>query len=73
MPEIIEESGGGLIYDTDEDLVAAMDRLLANPSYRDKLGESGYGALQDKWTPEEYLDRYFAIIHKIAATRTIKR
>lgn len=28
---------------------------------RDKLGESAYGALQEKWTPEAYLDRYFAI------------
>lgn len=72
MPEIIEESGGGLIYETDEDLVAAMDCLVANPSYRDKLGESGYAALEEKWKPEAYLDQYFAIIRKIAATRTMK-
>ena len=30
MPEIIEESGGGCIYNTDEELLAATEKLLAD-------------------------------------------
>jgi len=68
MPEYVEESGGGFVYDTEEELVAAMDRLLANPSYRRELGWRGYQAYQQKWTTEVYLRRYFALIRDIAAT-----
>jgi glycosyltransferase involved in cell wall biosynthesis len=66
MPEIIEESGGGFVYDTQEELVAAMDQLLANPSHRDEMGLRGHQAYQRQWTPEAHLKRYFALIQEIA-------
>jgi glycosyltransferase involved in cell wall biosynthesis len=70
MPEIIEESGGGFVYDTEEELVAVMDLLLADPSHRRELGLQGYQAYQRNWTPEAHLERYFALIREIAATRS---
>lgn len=69
MPEIIEESGGGFAYDTEEELIASMDLLLAKPSYRDEPGTRGYEAYKLNWTPEAHLKRYFDLIHEIAATR----
>jgi glycosyltransferase involved in cell wall biosynthesis len=69
MPEMIEESGGGFIYHTDEELLAAMDQLLADPSYRRVLGVRGYEAYQRHWTAEAHLQGYFALIHEIAAAR----
>jgi glycosyltransferase involved in cell wall biosynthesis len=69
MPEIIEESGGGFIYDTEEELIAAMDRLLAEPSYRRELGLRGYQAYRQKWTAEAHLQSYFALIREVAATK----
>ena len=68
MPEIVEESSGGLVYDTEEELVAAMDQLLGDPSYRRDLGLRGYQAYQRNWTAEAHLKRYFALIREIAAT-----
>ena len=70
MPEVIEESGGGFIYDTDEELIAAMDRLLADSSYRNQLGQRGYDAYKKNWTAEVHFERYFKLIHEIAATRS---
>jgi len=70
MPEAIEESGGGFVYDTEEELVAAMDRLLADPSCRRRLGLSGYQAYQRRWTGKAYLNGYFDLIRRIAATRS---
>jgi glycosyltransferase involved in cell wall biosynthesis len=66
MPELIEESGGGFIYETDEELVAAMNQLLADPSYRRRLGRRGYQAYQREWTAEVHLEHYFALIREIA-------
>jgi glycosyltransferase involved in cell wall biosynthesis len=69
MPEIVEESGGGFVNHTEEELVAAMDQLLANPSLGRELGWRGYQAYQRRWTPEAHLERYFTLIREIAATR----
>ena len=69
LPEIIQESGGGFIYDTEEQLFGAMDTLLQDPLCRRDLGLNGYNAYREKWTPEAHLKRYFGLIDKIAATR----
>ncbi|MGC8787347.1 MAG: glycosyltransferase family 4 protein [Anaerolineae bacterium] len=65
MREVVEESGGGVIYGTEEDLQVAIERLLADRSYRNELGERGYQAYLEKWTPEAHLTRYFALIHEL--------
>jgi glycosyltransferase involved in cell wall biosynthesis len=70
MPETVQESGGGLIYDTDEELLAAMDQLLADSAYRRRLGLLGHTALEKKWTADAHLQRYFELIGEIAASRS---
>ena len=69
MVEVIEESGGGVLYESDDELLAAMDRLLEDRSYRTTLGMSGYQAYEQKWTAEAHLDRYLALIQELAARR----
>jgi glycosyltransferase involved in cell wall biosynthesis len=66
MPELIAESGGGAVYDTDDQLLAAMERLL-DSSYRRRLGALGYQAYQKLWTPEAHLRGYFDLITQLAA------
>jgi glycosyltransferase involved in cell wall biosynthesis len=67
MPEIIGESRGGFCYNTEQDLVGAMDKLLEDPRLRYELGLKGYNAYREKWTPDAHLKRYFELIEKIAA------
>ncbi len=69
MPEIIEDSGGGLVYATEQDLVAAMGALLSDPAYRDALGQRAREALHARWTPEAYLERYLGLIDRIRARK----
>jgi glycosyltransferase involved in cell wall biosynthesis len=66
LPEMVEQSRGGLCYKTEEELEAAMDRLLSDPSYRQELGRQGYEAYLRNWTAEAHLKQYFELIHKIA-------
>ena len=70
MPEIIMESGGGFVYDTEEELVAAMDQLLVDPSRRRELGWRGYEAYRRKWTPEAHMQGYFALIREAETARS---
>ena len=69
IPALIEQTGGGLVYSTEQELLAAMDRLLTDPSCRDELGLRGYHAYRQNWTAEAHVERYFALIDEIAATR----
>jgi glycosyltransferase involved in cell wall biosynthesis len=69
MPEIIKDSNGGFIYNTEGELLEAMDRMLADPSYRRDLGMRGHQAYLQKWTTETHLQSYFALIHKLGANK----
>jgi len=69
LPELIKESGGGCIYNTENELIAVMDRLLADPSYRNNLGGRGYEAYKQKWTEDAHLKRYFDLINDIKINR----
>ena len=71
MPEVIQESGGGIVYDTEPELVSAMESLLSNVGWRDRLGELGFKAVAGKWSADAHLNSYFGLIHEIAARKSI--
>ncbi len=73
MPEIIAESGGGVIYDTDAELIAAMDKLLLDTAHRERLGINGYHAYLRDWTAEAHMQRYFDLISEIAEAKASRQ
>lgn len=72
MPEFIEESGGGYAYRTDAELSAAMNRLLQDTQHRNVLGQRGYRAYREKWSEEVHVERYLALIDRIAGEKRHK-
>ncbi len=66
LPEVVQESGGGFVYRTKEELLAAMRRIAASPSYRDELGEKGYSAFVRWWSKEAHLKIYFGLLRGLA-------
>ncbi len=48
--EVVEESGGGLIYRNNEELIKAMEILRTQPETRKNLAEKGYNAYRKYWT-----------------------
>jgi len=69
MPEIIKESGGGFVYETETDLVTAMDRLLTEPVLRTALGVRGSQAIRQRWSANAHIERYLALVAELAARR----
>ncbi|HST25210.1 MAG TPA: glycosyltransferase family 4 protein [Gaiellaceae bacterium] len=64
LPEVVEESGGGLVYRTPAELVEAMEALRTDPDRRRALGEAGHGALGRLWCEEAHVEQYFARIEE---------
>lgn len=69
MPEIVEESGGGLLYTTEQELVSALDRLVDDSPYRNALGERALEALRKYRTPDAYLARYLGLVEELRDAR----
>jgi glycosyltransferase involved in cell wall biosynthesis len=72
MPKIIEESGGGFVFNTEKELLNAMDQLLGDQNLRQEVGRRGYEALQQKWSAEVHIKRYLELVEHIATARKEK-
>lgn len=66
LPEVVAESGGGIVYRTPGELVAALEALRTDPDRRRALGDAGYDALKRLWSEETHVESYFARIEEAA-------
>jgi glycosyltransferase involved in cell wall biosynthesis len=57
FPEIVEQSGGGLLFANDEELLAAMTRLQGDAVYRDGLATRAYETCREHWSEEVVVGR----------------
>jgi glycosyltransferase involved in cell wall biosynthesis len=73
MPEMVQDTGGGVVYNNDTELVAAMTRLAEDRTYRAALGKRALAGYYAHWTADAYVDRYFGLIRDIAARRASPR
>ena len=72
LPELVAESGGGLVFRTDDELVDALDKLAADADLRVRLGCDGYFARQGVWSEAEHLERYFGLIGETRRARRVR-
>jgi glycosyltransferase involved in cell wall biosynthesis len=71
LPEIVEQSGGGLIYNNESELLEALETLRLDAGLRRDLGERGQKAYFKYWTPEAHLPQYLGLVERIAAQKGI--
>jgi glycosyltransferase involved in cell wall biosynthesis len=69
LPEVIQDSGGGFVYRSDEELLNALGRIAASAKLRAELGEKGYQAFARWWSKEAHLEFYFDILREVAAKK----
>lgn len=56
------ESGGGIGYDTDDELLLAMRRLVHDDGLREQLAQRGFQARSTLYSEATHLDRYLGLV-----------
>ena len=69
LPEVVQLSGGGMIYRTEEELLDAMESLRMQPELRARMGAQGYQSYCDHFTERQHLSRYYAAIEAARCRR----
>ncbi|MGE5756640.1 MAG: glycosyltransferase family 4 protein [Planctomycetaceae bacterium] len=73
LPELVDESRGGLVFDAPDTLVAWLQRLATDDELRDSLGENGLRTRHEVWSEAEHLRRYYALIDRHRRARKPSR
>ncbi len=63
------QSGGGLGYDNDGELLLALRRMVHDDELRDALADRGYAIRTGDWSEQAHLDRYFELIRSARSPR----
>jgi glycosyltransferase involved in cell wall biosynthesis len=69
LPEVVHDSGGGFLYRTDEQLLAATRRISTCLPLRDELGEKGYRAFVRCWSKDAHMSLYFDLLREAATKK----
>lgn len=69
FPEIVESAGGGELFETGEDLLAAMRRMQGDPVHRNRLADNGYRAYVERYTESAVVPKYLDIVRRAAARK----
>ena len=72
LPELVAESGGGLVFRTVDGLAEALDKLAGDADLRIRLGCDGYFARHGVWSEAEHLERYFGLIGETRRARRVR-
>jgi glycosyltransferase involved in cell wall biosynthesis len=66
LTEIVEQSGGGVLFSDAGELRAVMERMRADVAHRDALAAAGRKAFLARWTEEKVVPRYVALLRDAA-------
>ena len=67
FPEIVAQSGAGLLFDDEEGLGSAAEQLAQTTELRDKLGKSALSAFEALWSETAAMNAYFGVIDRLKA------
>jgi glycosyltransferase involved in cell wall biosynthesis len=65
LPEVVEDSGGGIVYNNDVELKKALDEIAQNPGLRNELGLKGHNAYLELWTEDAHMGQYLALVSRV--------
>ncbi len=73
FPEIVEPSGGGILFDDEAQLVDAMERLRMEEGLRQRMGEAARESFSRLWSEETVVSGYLEIVRHAAERRGLSR
>lgn len=65
LPELVAQSGGGLVYGDAAGLVEALQRLLKDGALREELGRQARAAVREYWNEEAHVERYLELLRGV--------
>ena len=68
-PDIVNESGGGLMFNSRENLQSAIDKISGDVAMRNALGRSARAHYVQCWSELAGMKAYFSMLREIAARR----
>jgi glycosyltransferase involved in cell wall biosynthesis len=69
LTEIVGDSGGGMLFKTTSDLVAALQTMARNPALRRDMGERGYRTVRERWSKSVHVQAYLALLESVRRNR----
>lgn len=64
LPEVVRD-GGGIVYNTTEELVSSMDKLLNDRLLRNEIGQQGYANFRAKYSENIHIERYLSLVKEL--------
>ena len=65
LPELIDAAGGGLLFDSLDELLVHMKTLASDRALRDSLGKAGKASAARLWGEAEHVDRYLDLVAEL--------
>jgi glycosyltransferase involved in cell wall biosynthesis len=62
LPEVVERLEAGFVFDTDDDLAAAVRKLVSDPQLRRDLGERARAGAAREGNEQLHVDRYLELV-----------
>ncbi len=69
FPEIVERANGGALFETEDELLAAMQSIQGDPDWRSKHGTSARAGFETVWSEQRVLEAYGVELAKAAHKR----
>jgi glycosyltransferase involved in cell wall biosynthesis len=69
VSEVVTDTGGGITYHSEQELLDAMKLLQSNPELRQALGAKGYETYTRQYSEEVHVNAYLEAIREAAGRR----
>lgn len=73
FPEIVERAQAGELFETTEELLAAMHTIVTDPALRAQRSANGLRAFREHWTESAVVPRYLRIVAEAAREKGDRR
>ncbi|MES2125014.1 MAG: glycosyltransferase family 4 protein [Gemmatimonadota bacterium] len=69
ISELVRDTGGGITYHSEDELIRALARLQQDRVLREELGATGFAAYVERYSETAHITAYFTAIEAADATR----
>ncbi len=71
LPEVVKDIGAGMVFDTADELIAAVRRLAADPALRKDLGARARAGARREGSEQRHVQRYLELVASCAEGRGV--